>query len=405
MEEQPTQIGTSQSEEFMPYEDYEYHFSKLPTDNSDEQLFFAELQKKFETDILTNPLYDKYFAIFEDNDRERFAQVYARDKMHLIKLQKYYSQNKYVSHQGMLEDLREQYFWMIAQKKLFNMQCKWRAGQIRIEGVYCTQHFYYWSEHIKQCPFIDLITDDEVRLLKEYLSKNETLYHKRNHDADWQCYSMLTEKNKEGEFIEYPEWYEYYDEKMGTDSLLILPDIVGKLEMKYLSTAWKESTRQDRLLREQGLIPPYPKHEKDPKDKHYDEFAERFEHRYVQSLHKRDKRLNDERDDRLFDAHEVEMAARFLRDQPFPVYTQGGMPLHEDILQCATRLKHEFVIDTLDAYYEKYMEDYTNGFIEFITEPDYTEVQDKGLINVETILEGRALLGEPLNFDYLPMGY
>jgi hypothetical protein len=140
-------------------------------------------------------------------------------------------------------DLAEQCFWEIQQKKLFNLQAEWRAGLIEIEGVEVTRDFYCWEKAITKCPFLDPVSSAELNLYMDYLESG--LYMEKSWYYNWQDYESYNQLN--GGPDATPEWYKFYDSKIGTDYLLMLPDKKGEEEKKFLK-AWRETNNEYNAL-------------------------------------------------------------------------------------------------------------------------------------------------------------
>ena len=146
--------------------------------------------------------------------------------------------------------------WEIQQKKLFNLQCAWWAGQLTLPEVTDGQEFAAWGKAIWTCPVLEPITEEELALYLDYLASDycHDLAANRLPPTNWQDYEnfrhwMLLEEAGSGSpghdmvreglpadlgdalgglfnlFYQYPDWYGYYDLYRGTGYLLRLPPV------------------------------------------------------------------------------------------------------------------------------------------------------------------------------------
>lgn len=430
----------------MQNEEYEFHYSKFPKKESDRVLFFAELRIKFEEDIKTNPLYDDFFTE-HGISRSRFANRWAFYKSNFLKLGEFLLNDHNISKEVRHQELTEKYYWLIAQKKLFNLQCLWRAGKVHIPSIYCSYHFWFWGENIRECPFLDPITETEIEVMKGFLLEN-------NEDGDnyldreLQDYRELAERDWDGNYCNYPEWFEYYDGRMGTGVLLQLQDVVGTAEERYLDVIRKKEQKERELAlekerelalekerelaeqkerelaeqRERKLANsptqtdkniPQPAAPKNPPPKklkmvlHADmkDFIEHFEHGYIQYLYRQFKRASEVPRNDYVGTDTLYLTIEELAKADEVIYSRGGMNWYDEIISCAARYQHTIIAEDISIIHEEYMMLRSLGMINFINQPDYTSGWDYShFIKVveNRILDGRELLGEPRDFSYLP---
>jgi hypothetical protein len=74
--------------------------------------------------------------------------------------------------------------------------------------------------------------------MKEFLFQLDEPGNGNRFDChEWQDYNLFLEKDENGNTSDMPEWYQFYDNRIGTGMLLLLPDIRGTMEEKYLELA------------------------------------------------------------------------------------------------------------------------------------------------------------------------
>ena len=128
-------------------------------------------------------------------------------------------------------------------KKLFNVQCRWVAGEMDLPGIELSSDFFPFMIAPASCTFVEPITAQEFECYMQFL-----------HIYDWdRC--ILIDDEAEEEYntpevaIEYyhdyrsaylerdrdeiPHWFYFYDSCFGTDYLLELPYTRTDLEQEY----------------------------------------------------------------------------------------------------------------------------------------------------------------------------
>ena len=171
-------------------------------------------------------------------DGEPFLEGYLEQKIQYLEFGA-----KYAAHyEAMALKPQERAYrrlWEIQQKKLFNLQCEWRAGRLEIEGIATAADFTRWGQYIHECPLIEPVAEDEVDLYLAYIASDDCVdITDRNWERtmDWQCfldfrrYQAAEDLADEGGPDErhrlhnrYPDWYDYCDRHRGTSYLMRLP--------------------------------------------------------------------------------------------------------------------------------------------------------------------------------------
>jgi hypothetical protein len=186
--------------------------------------------------LQNNPKVQEYLADFEEKSAKDFLENYA-SKKELFLLYGEGWKNTRDYRAGYFRACAERYYWIIAQKKLFNKQCLWRAGQVDLP-LEITADFSYWEHNIQNCAFIEDVTEDEIEAMIQYLEQ-APYYHEDEEPEDWQEYSFFKDETTTGTGTndDYPEWYHFYDTRFSTSYLTLLPDLIGAREEKYIC-AW-----------------------------------------------------------------------------------------------------------------------------------------------------------------------
>lgn len=212
----------------------------------------------FEEDLRTHPRYQGYYKDYDAKSIEKFIEQYAADKYEWYSNKESIYDSADYRRTQFLSDA-ETFLEYILQKKLFNLQCLWRANVIDLPWVECTYDFLYFSNDILNCPFIEPITEEEIELGIRFLLESEDEIDR--HFRYWQDYAgfkiwdMEDETGEEVDILddnskyygsaqEMPPFYIFYDTYMKTSHLFNLPDIRWAKEKYYLDAVRAENQQK-----------------------------------------------------------------------------------------------------------------------------------------------------------------
>jgi len=195
-----------------------------------------------------NEAIQRYFSRFHPSSVENFKEYYLARKSWWVK-----------THPSYKEEMQNDGFkWVdsaferlktIQQKKLFNVQCLWRAGQLSIKEIDICHDFGIWEEDILNCPFIEPVSRSDIDMYCLFL---EDMENEEAEYCSWQNYKELKlAYNDDPEAQEeYPDWYAFYDIRKGTNTLMLLPDIKGEKEEFYIEISRENITEEERAKRD-----------------------------------------------------------------------------------------------------------------------------------------------------------
>ena len=356
------------------------------------------LEKKYLDDLMSNPKYDNYFAPYNRSSVKVFKESLAREMANLE-----LNGNMYIEQ---IEETESEYadtarkkLWEIQQRKLFDLQCRWRADLIKIPGIDISLEFDFWAGNIQHCPFIPPITQEEADRYLQYLisTDHEDIFDYYRHFSDWQDYSDLKQYyfNIDDDNVpEAPSWYEYYESVTGLSSLYLLPDIRGEKEEKYLAVSREHRQKLDGNKHRTSTFDSRPNYEL------YDDvglikFLKKFENfktYYAFECHRKWQDING------YD--ELEEAVTLLKSADRDIYFDSSKKWRDSLLAAANNYFKQKVIEAFPGVFKNYTFMIENGLqLENETKREDFMV---GLIKhqKEAILEGRELLGEPKDFNY-----
>ncbi|MDR1173162.1 MAG: hypothetical protein LBL24_11985 [Bacteroidales bacterium] len=393
------------------FDDFIYHKSRIPKEDTK---FFEDLEKKFSDEITQSPKATAYFEKFKAADVKYFIQSYAQTKANLVRFYNLFN-SEYREHEEYeyrFHERAESALHAILQKKLFNIQLKWRANLLKFEsnledlnrpGLDVCFDFIFWEQHIASCPFIEPIGEHEKDMMKEYLLT--VVLDRYEPDIDtaywfWQHYEIIMEKDEDGDLADMPEWYEFYDLRAGTGSLLLLPNLREEKENFYLKLSRNNGENQTSSMPlpvETDNRPELSGYGQDlidfakafETDKHFIQLFKGYEVDY----HKRNRPIPPE---------EVKYAIEELAMADRKITLPAHLNWDEAIVYAAKKYINTKTAEALDIVYDEYLMRCELGI-------KTAEKKDADLSNTyldisrqtkKAILNGRIKNGEPANFDY-----
>lgn len=195
-----------------------------------------ELKRQYMEELHTRPCYRDFFDHYQDESVPAFIDEYAKRKAHYT-IHGDIKADEQSEAELKFRHLAEKYFAEIQQKKLFDLQCLWRAGKIKLDGICSTADFAPLEFCIFSVSFLKPVTEHELNIYLDYLITDESA---GSHDYRWQDYDSFKLAFDSNQPERIPEWYNFYDKALGTESLLSEEDKKGQEEKKWLDRQWKE---------------------------------------------------------------------------------------------------------------------------------------------------------------------
>ena len=356
-----------------------------------------ELKIKWRKELEDNPAVVNYFKNFNGNALEDFIKSYLPQKY------SYYvygdiNKQRADEKRNQWIDIAYKQLNVILQKKLFDQQCLWRAEQITLEGVEISNDFEVWSNDVFNCPFLELITSTEIQMYQAFLanyhldreSLNDVWIEWQNHFEFKAAYTTSENHN----YTEMPDWYDFHNGRTGNGILLLMQDIRGDKEQFYIDL-YEESVRPQREAEQakwetnSDSRPYLNSYSED----HLAYFVATFEDKECQNKY---KNYHDSRKSNAEIEHEEILFTIMDLDEPIPVESNSNLI---DAIHIAYN-KYYFnkISEHLPYAFEQYMLSKKMGFsIENKKSEFYVKRREH---NRNAILAGRALNGEPRNFDF-----
>ena len=387
------------------FKEFDYRDELIPVEIAEQETFFANLSKRFAEELLRHEKLQDFLNQFRgNNDPEKFAAEYAQQKVNLVRYYKYYvrlmneEEIEETEYQKSAHDALE----ALLQKKLFNLEQQWRANRLKLDELKISEEFNRWSRDIFSCPFIPPVIDYELDLLKRFLRESTDRYENIADVSRQYSYQEVREKDENGDYPNMPEWFKFYDTYMGTGNLLLLPDIRGPQEERYIDRFREEKSKGK---------PPVPAPTPVEPDKRPFIFNMGHEYaacarlvetdtciRYLFEAYDRNKYREANRPDHF----ELDYALDKLQKADRPIRFDSKLIWHEAIFTAVYRYENERTAEHLDHVFAEYQMIHELGMQQDNSDDMLVQMYQNELIPKlrEAVLVGRKLLGEPEDFDF-----
>jgi hypothetical protein len=385
--------------------------------------------------LRTETAYLDYYTQFDPKSIDKFIEGYAKTKHEWYKSEGRYK-DEYESHQTRFMELADAYIDCILQKKLFNLQCQWRACLVELPLVDFIGDFEYWENHIRACPFLPIITEEEIDLCIRFLHEDLDDSNDPYFDQKWQDYDRFknqefVDDHEDDEDIELPDGfncaylpdlYMFFDTYQGTTGLMDLPNIRGEKEAVYktkgLDIRYKERVAASRAagtykeppppeLDEAGNVKPYV-HIPSLYAFQPEKFIEAVEDERTKSLFKYYTYSRQGMYDLNYDGLEDDLDFLQEFDEPVPIEAYSDWRFAIKI--AVYRFKQKKAAEMLPYAYDSYLlefdddEDLDTMIARRVANHQYDnkyQSYDELLENKKEFLDGREALTGKRDFNYL----
>jgi hypothetical protein len=291
---------------------------------------------------------------------------------------------------------------LIQQKKLFDMQCLWRAEKMTIPGVEICYDFNMWEKDILNCPFLEPVSRDDIDLYADYLVSETGIDNDYTHFSwgtdEWQDYDGIKKaynSDDDDDERDVPEWYEFYNERRGTGVYMTLPDIRGDKEKFYMDLAREaHKSKTPVTTPAQPAAPPNYLWYTDKEKREF--FIKTFESKDVFELYEayewaeRNRGLKEDLESSLYLLYEADE----------PVAMEPDKDWVNAIKRTANKYRNQKIAEALPLAWEQYMMNVQMN-IAFNNEKKFHAAYDTlRKMYAEGIIEGRKFNGEPADYNF-----
>lgn len=357
-----------------------------------EQVFFESVLNE----LNTKKEYCDYFNQFHPDSVKNFKEQFARYKANSLLYGEVYER---MEEEKALEYRQEaiNMLWEIQQKKLFTLQCKWRAGLINLPGIKITEEFRQIEKEISSCTFLPLVSQEELDEYMEYLEEAPPL--KVFNFEEYQYYDHMV-----GSFADYLKkleedpirnpYYRWWFNKHGDDELK-LPDKRGEREEHY----WRQTINEGQAQVER--IKNDPSYDNRPcifahTDAHFTLLAEQFGEEKILEFLSVKKEIDHMYSEWGWFDDALELLKEAGEEWPIEFHKEWKYA----IIEAGLRYKLLMTMKALPIVYDEYLFRIENHIAP--EPPDYERKDywtDMIQLKLKQILRGKELLGEKGEWD------
>jgi hypothetical protein len=378
-----------------------------PKEKEEKAKWREEMYRQIRAELDKNEWLAAYLEKGYPGSREHNKSDYARQKVRWLEWgEKFKQWNEDSALRWVIEATNR--LAEIQQKKLFDVQCQWRAEKIMIEEVKVSHDFFHWESNIFNCPFITPVSEDEVELYLQYLQSSNFERYQGWLDR-WQDYKAIKKAyQSDNANRNFPDWYDFHNGRTGMGAMMMLADLRGEKEEFYLDL-WRSERHQNmqaanaeyqmiQTLTANTGVAVQPEHDPRPWLKTHEKgwltwFVNTFEDKQTQEIF---TRYGGERSHSSFDQH-LDQDLLILRDADRPVPVQAWFDWKEAIHRATEKYVVQRIIEAMPLAYEQYRIKIETG-IAF--DQKHKADDDDFDWYRNAILRGRELNGEPRNFEF-----
>jgi hypothetical protein len=259
---------------------------------------FIMKQKKMLSD---EERFTSFFKPYHPKSIEGFIEDYAQQKSHWYGHAEGYAK---------LRASKNNHWWYvavgafkeIAWKKLFDVKCRWVAGEMDLPGIETSGDFNIMMQDVSLCSAVtEPVTGEELNCYLAYLKSGLAPGKNDLECGDSLAAIELYHRAKSGSIQEFDEereasyispWYRFYDKEFGTGRLLKLPLTRMDLELDY-HDIWSENiyskTLSPEALRTRSHLNRAQRMEMRNNPEKYKAYCEEQERKYLEIENKRPK--------------------------------------------------------------------------------------------------------------------
>ncbi|MCX6351727.1 MAG: hypothetical protein NTX03_07685 [Bacteroidetes bacterium] len=360
-----------------------------PQEDRDKALWRLEKFLEIREQLKQNPTFQSILERTYPDSRDGFTDEYAREKVSWLE---YGPNNKeWVEREEMrwLDDATR-CLGEIQQKKLFDAQCLWRAGQLEIPEVRTSKDFSFWENNIMQCPFISEINENDIEMYTQYLQSFNVEFLER-FIMPWQDYDGIKiSQDSETAIRPFPEWYDFHNGRTGAAMYMNLPDVKGEKERYYIKLWMEENKRKREENPELYVSKVDPRPYLSNQDGNINYFVNTFDTDEMKDLYRKYKGISETSNHVEGLQERIRILSRSSETPAIPTTTT----IAETIELQVHKVKVAEIVNTLPPAFEQYKLDKEMGLFHELEKDKY------GDWHYNAILRGRELAGESRDFDY-----
>ena len=357
--------------------------------NEDKRKKVKDAQQRIIQEMKGNRGFIAYFEPYKESDVDSFIDGYA-DLMATLEV--YGDFTKY-RQERIIEDYINT-AWiaikLIQYKKLFDLECQWRAEQLTsVQDVLVTKDFKRVADDILNYTGVPPVSPEDIELYQQFLLQkpNYIIYCSGYHPYPY--YEDVKDMYREEHETDV-EYFDFHNNHTGLHSLLLLPDVRGMKELRYIDAAFEAIKKEIKETKSAPEEKKYLHHSDDEMIRFGDHFGDKKTVNYIKDR----KRWMSEKPDMVFS-----WAFDYLSTVcPEVVPIESNHDWKEGLYYAAVMHQNQKVSDLLPSVHETYLMQKEIG----ILSPKKDKISDFDLSKMwkERILQGRKISGEPEDFNF-----
>ena len=385
----------------MEEQDYNSKLDKYTKEKlaKDKQLLEEEkeLKIKWRCEIEQNEELQRYLSNYQRKSTEDFIAHYINQKYQAYRFGDMYIRLDEEQSSKWI-DLAHNHLEVILQKKLFDLQCQWRAEEIKLNGVEKCIDFHKWENEILNCPLVKPISEVDIEMYQTFLLEANLDFANDFFAENWQDYDSIKvayQNTNEDEDASIPKWYQYHFIHTGSSKLLLLPDIRGEKE-EFYRKIWNKS--QQKKYEEEQKDQPIKLTDNRPYLNLYNTEVMSYLYENFEDLEtqKRFKYYRMAMDDSQ-DTFHYEDIFRELIEQNESIPIKSNNNIKEAVIAAYNSYYAKKIAEHLPLAFEQYLLNRKMGFVIRSDKDHFSDLDD---MHTKSILGGRELNGEPRDFNF-----
>ena len=353
-----------------------------------------ELKTKWHKEILENLSMQEHFKNFHPASIDTFISFYLSEKYFAYKYADSYERRVEEKRSRWIDEAHE-HLKIIQNKKLFDLQCLWRAEQIELKEVRISYDFMAWREDILNCPFLEPITKGDIEMYQDFLLTADIDFRSISDQHDLQNYDEFKENyvggDDEGELL--PDWYEFHNLRTGNSALLLLPDTRGEKE-EFYADIFRKDRDKDKPPYEPSAFDTRPFLMTYDKEK-MNFFVSTFEDEETQKKYANYAEINKKNE--YEDHYEVNELIMYMDEEDEYIPIEAHYNYREALYKAYNTFKLKKLAEHMSLAHEQYLFNQKMGFT---IENEHTFYHGLSENHLEMILKGRELNGEPRDLNF-----
>ncbi len=350
-------------------------------------------------ELNTEERYAHFLKPFPRERVEEFKKDYARQRV-------YWHFNKN-SHSAFRDRLDNRYFEYcqialkrIQDRKLFNAISLWASKQLDVAGIEVSYDWGYWTRNPINCPHISPISKEDIEVYIQFLQQADFDFSVTDNHYSVDLFSFEDTEQEfgalrwEGELADdsfFGPWFRFYDHYYNTRFYKDLPGTRMNEEQRYIwiYRDWKNAQAPKSVTQE--AKPKIFYHSEKEK------LFELFEDKETKELYRSYKEMHEG----FWFADSIEMDAIYLTEAKELIPIEYHDDWREGVKIACEKYHREMTIYLIWGVYQEYKNKLAanDSFEDWGVKPSYYfKIREEAVFEM---IEGRKLVGEPANLDFL----